>query len=244
MTGTAAYTASRDAGWRDRRGRWRCRDRRAKLPARASRWRPPSARGCENTLAVGLPERDQPRAGGNPVRHQRMQEGMHRRRKRNGMRGADEADRDGIDDRTAAGGNHSVEPVAGPGRARDLDEGAALRRGLELALARRHEGGRQFGNLAQAGRRRCADAARCACARNTRVAKAGAFAEHRGQPVAQRCGVGDVARLHRPFDAAGIGEGADRKRRRQPGHQPVQRRRLVRSHPAVRVGRRPAHLWS
>ena len=74
-----------------------------------------------------------------------------RRRKRNGMRRADEADGDGIDDRAAASGDHSVEPVAGPGRARDLDEGAALRRGLELALARGHEGGREFGDLAQAG---------------------------------------------------------------------------------------------
>ena len=52
------------------------------------------------------------------------------------MRGADQADRDGIDDRSVAGGDQLIEAVATPGRARDVDEGAALRRGLEVALAR------------------------------------------------------------------------------------------------------------
>ena len=77
-----------------------------------------------------------------------------RRRKRNRMRGADEADRDGIDDGAVARRDQPIEPVAIPGRARDLDEGAALRRGLELALARGHEGGRELGDLAQAPHRR------------------------------------------------------------------------------------------
>ena len=151
MTGTASYTASRGAGWRDRRGRWRCRDRRAKLPARASRWRPHRLRGAARMRWLSVCPSGTSRA---PAEIQfdttRMQEGVHRRRQRNGMRRADEADGDGIDDRAAASGDHVVEPVAGPGRARDLDEGAALRRGLELALARGHEGGREFGNLAQA----------------------------------------------------------------------------------------------
>ena len=78
----------------------------------------------------------------------------------------------------------SIQPVAIPGRARDVDEGAALRRGFELAFARRHEGGRQFGDLAQAGvvaRRRGAVRLR----QKHAVAKSGAIGQHRSQPVAQ-----------------------------------------------------------
>ena len=72
------------------------------------------------------------------------------------------------------------------------------------------------------------------------VAKAAAVGQHRRQPVPQRGGVADVAGFHRPFDAAGIGERADRKGRRQPGHQPVQRRRLARVHLANGRPRRAA----
>ena len=48
-------------------------------------------------------------------------------------------------------------------------------------------------------------------------------ADHDREPALERRGIGDVAGLDRPFDAAGIGEGADRIGRRQPGHQPVER---------------------
>ncbi len=66
------------------------------------------------------------------------------------MRGADQADRDGIDDGAVATRNHCIEAVAIPCRARDLDEGAALRRGFQLTLARGHEGGRKLRDVAQA----------------------------------------------------------------------------------------------
>ena len=95
-----------------------------------------------------------------------MEKCVHGRRKRNAVRGADEADRDGIDDGAVAGGNELIQPVAIPGRARDVDEGAALRRGLELALARRHEGAASSA-ISRKPRSSCEEAARCACARNT-----------------------------------------------------------------------------
>ena len=65
------------------------------------------------------------------------------------MRRADQTDRDGIDNGAAATRNHLIEFAAIPGRARDIDEGAALRRGFELAFARRHESRRQLRDIAQ-----------------------------------------------------------------------------------------------
>ena len=78
-----------------------------------------------------------------------MKERMHGGREWNFMRGADEADRDRIDDRAAAMGDHPIEAAAIPGRTRNVDEGAALRRRLELTLARGHKGGRKLGDRAQ-----------------------------------------------------------------------------------------------
>ena len=75
---------------------------------------------------------------------------MQRERQRNHMRGADEADRNGIGDRSLATGERAIETVAVPRRARDIDEGAALRQGLKVTLARGHERSCQFGNLTQA----------------------------------------------------------------------------------------------
>ena len=65
------------------------------------------------------------------------------------MRGADETNRDGIDDGSVAMRNHWLKAIAIPGRARDVDECAALRRGFELAFARRHEGRRKLGDVPQ-----------------------------------------------------------------------------------------------
>ena len=44
----------------------------------------------QHALAVGLPQGNKPRAGGNPVRRQRVQESVHGGRERNRMRGADD----------------------------------------------------------------------------------------------------------------------------------------------------------
>ncbi len=131
-----------------------------------------------------------------------------------------------------------IQPVAGPGRARDVDEGAALRRRFELALARGHEGG---GELRRSRARpavlaRIARAMRLHQEHARRRSPMPSVSIAASQSRSDGC-IGDVAGLHRPFDAAGIGKRADRKGRRQPGHQPVQRRRLLRPSAAAR---RPA----
>ena len=85
---------------------------------------------------------------------------------------------------TAASRDHAVESITGPGRTSNVDEGAALGRGFELALARRHEGGSELGNLTQHGAILCG----CGAMRLRQkhgVAEAGAITEHRAEPVAQ-----------------------------------------------------------
>ena len=239
MTGTASYTASRDEGWRDRRGRWRCRDRRAKLPARAWRSGPPRLRGLARMRWLSVCPSGTSRA---PAEIQFDTTACRKACMVGatgiGMRRADEADGDGIDDRAAASGDHPVESVARPRLSRAISMKA--RPCVVVSSWRSREGTKAAASSA-ISRNRGLILRGCGAMRLRQkhgVAKAGAVAEHRGQPVAQRCGVRDVARLHRPFDAAGIGERADRKGRRQPGHQPVQRRRLIRIHSAARVGGR------
>jgi hypothetical protein len=56
-----------------------------------------------------------------------------------------------------------------------------------------------------------------------RIAEHAALPDHGGEPGAQRLRRSDIAGLDRPFDAARIGERADRIGRRHPGHQPVER---------------------
>jgi hypothetical protein len=65
------------------------------------------------------------------------------------MRGADQTDRDGINDGAGAMINHLVKAAAIPCSARDLDKGAPLRRCLEMALTRRHESGRKLRDIPQ-----------------------------------------------------------------------------------------------
>ena len=91
-----------------------------------------------------------------------------------------------------------------------------------MPLLRRRERGGQLGHRAQ---RRVVAAGRRAVGvdEEHRVAEAAALADHHREPALQRRGIGDVAGLHRPFDAARIGECADRIGRRQPRHQPIER---------------------
>jgi hypothetical protein len=65
------------------------------------------------------------------------------------MRGANQTNRDRINDCAVAMLDHSLKAVTIPGRARDIDERASLRRCLELALARRHEGSRKLRYIPQ-----------------------------------------------------------------------------------------------
>src|SRR5207237_4306572 len=103
----------------------------------------------EYALAIGLAERNESGRRRYPVRRQRVKEGLQRGRKRNRMRGADETDRDRIDDCSLATRDDLFKAVATPCTARDLDEGPPLRRGLELPLARAHEGCCELHDVAQ-----------------------------------------------------------------------------------------------
>ena len=57
---------------------------------------------CKYALTVGLTERHQPRASGNPVRDHRVEKAMHRCGERHTMGGAHKPDGNGIDDRAVA----------------------------------------------------------------------------------------------------------------------------------------------
>ena len=98
-----------------------------------------------------MAERNEPHAGGNPVRHHGGQESMQRRRQRDAVTGAGDADRDRIGDRTVPKlramhrARHRAMPL------RDIDKGAAQRRRFKMALARRHKGGCKFGELSKTG---------------------------------------------------------------------------------------------
>ena len=176
----------------------------------------------EHALAVGLAERDEAHAGGNEVGRLSVQIGMQRRRERSRCPAQATPTATGSATGPSQTASSRVERRARPGRARGLEEGAALRGGLQVALLRRREGGGELGDRAQ--RRVVAGgAARWAWTKNT------ASQNPPPSPIitaSQRrsvVGVRDVAGLDRPFDPARIGERADRIGRRQPRHQPVER---------------------
>ncbi len=140
------------------------------------------------------------------------------------MRGADDADRDGINDRAVAGAKSSHR-----GRRNSTPTARSSMNACpcdEVSSWRSRDGTKAAASSAMSRNAAWSPdaAARCACATKHAVAKSRPVRQHRGQPLSQGCGIDDIAGFHRPFDAAGIGKRADRKRRRQPGHQPVQRR--------------------
>src|SRR3954467_1934108 len=106
------------------------------------------------------------------------------------MRRTDDTDRHRIGDGAVQDRDQALQSVAIPGAARDLDEGAALRGGLEVAFARRREGGGEFSDLAQ----RLLVGSRGGTMRMRQkhpVTEAGSL-EQRTQPILQRYGIGDV----------------------------------------------------
>ena len=104
---------------------------------------------CKQTLTVGLSQRNDAHASGYPVRCHRMEKRMNRRRDRKSMGGTDQANGQGVDDRGFASIDQPIELGVMPGRARDLDERPALRRGLEVTFARGRKGRGEFGKLGQ-----------------------------------------------------------------------------------------------
>ena len=136
----------------------------------------------KQALTDGLSQRNQARAGRYPVRRHRMQEGVKRRRERNSVRGADKTNRNRIDDGGLARGNKPIQQRVMPRGSRDLDERPALRRGLEMALARRNEGGSKLGEVRQqciiAGRRSPIDVRQ-----KDTVANPGAVRQHGSEPL-------------------------------------------------------------
>src|SRR6185437_6993304 len=76
-----------------------------------------------DALAVGLAERHQPHAGGNPIGDQRLRKGGERRLDRDAVPGGSHRHRDGISDGTVPCSLQTIERGAGPGGARRLGEG-------------------------------------------------------------------------------------------------------------------------
>src|SRR5258705_13193711 len=121
-----------------------------------------------------------------------MEKSLHGGREWDRVRGADDTDRDRIDDGSVAARDHSIQPIAIPRRARDVDKRASLRRGLQLAFARGRKGRSKLRYVPQA----CIVTRRRGPVRMRKkyaVAKSRPLPEHRRKPIAQRCGVNDIA---------------------------------------------------
>ena len=149
--------------------------RNAAPPTSIERRRERARGGCgndrlerrEQALAVGLAERNEPHAGRNQVGRDGMQIGVQRGLERDAVARRRDADRDRIGDRPVPGRRQPVERRARPGGARRLDEGAALRGRLQMALLRGRERRRKLGHRRAAPCRRPSSIARCACTKNT-----------------------------------------------------------------------------
>jgi hypothetical protein len=132
---------------------------------------------------------------------------------------AGDGDRDRQRDVAVPGREQPIERGRGPGGARGVEKGAALRRCLEMALFRGRESGRKLGDGAERSVVTSVDRAMRVREKDG-VAISAALANHDGKPASQRCCIGDVAGFDRPLDAARIGERTDGIGRRQPRHQP------------------------
>jgi len=174
-------------------------------------------------LAIGLSERHKACAGGYPVRDNRVKKRVNGRRERYAMRCADKADRDRIDNGSFTRCDQPIQRFGIPRGSRYLDKRPALGRGFKMTLARGHKSRSKPGGFRKQGtiasRRGAVDVHQ-----KDRIANSGAVHQHRRQPLPQRCRVRDVAGFYRPLDTTGIRERPDRKRRREPCHQPVEAR--------------------
>ena len=136
-TGTAACIASRAACWRCRRERLRRRRRRAKSSsARTAVAATTGFERREHTLPVGLPERNEPHAGGDHVGGDRVQIGVQRRLERDAVAGGGDADRDRIGDRSIPRRGSRSSAAHGQAARVASTKARALRRRLEMPLLR------------------------------------------------------------------------------------------------------------
>ena len=164
----------------------------------------------EDALAIALAKWNETGGGGDPVRNHCVKESVKGHLQRNRMRGAEDPYGHGINHHPAAGCDQPIKRGTIPGGAGYLDKRATLRRRFKLALARRHEGISQFRKLTKCCRITASRGA-MGMRQKHRIAKSRTQRDRRVEPILERLGIADVARLHGPFDAAGIRERPDRK---------------------------------
>ena len=155
-----------------------------------------------------------------------VQESVQRRHERDAVAGAGRRDRDRIGERAVPRSRRAGRAPAHGQAARVIcDEGLRPARWFPgSAPCSRQAPAASSATAAERLIVAAAPTARCAWAEDHGVAEHAAVADHGREPAAQRVGIADIAGLDRPFDAAGIGERADRIGRRQPGHQPIELR--------------------
>ena len=126
---------------------------------------------------------------------------------------------DGADgDAIGAVFRQTIQHLRGPGRRR-FQEGGALQHGLGMALARAGQGLGECGNFVKIA---AAAGTPPGFGEQHRVVPARAHLDQRLQPGREVLPVGYQAVMHGAFEPMAVGKAADRKGRRQPGHQPQQ----------------------
>ena len=215
--------ASHAACWRDRRGTPRCRGRRAWRSAPGRRSRDDRLQRGQHALAVGLPERNEPHAGGDEIREPAPAD-RHAAPASSGMPWPAPV----MPTATVA---RPARPSIAQQRSSAAQVQAALivsRKARPCAIVSRWRSFEGEKAAASSATSRSAASsppaiARWACTKNTRRKTRCPRRSSPSSQRSQRHGIGDVARFDRPFHAAGIRESADRKGRRKPRHQPVER---------------------
>ncbi|MCY1245334.1 hypothetical protein D9M72_584800 [compost metagenome] len=106
---------------------------------------------------------------------------------------------------------------------RGSKKGLALQQGFHVPLAARRHRFRKRDDGCKS--QRIIEGA-IGLAEQHRVIPAGSVAKQRLQPPPQAFGIADMTIVNRLLQSVRIGEGADRKGRRQPGHEAKQRLRV------------------
>ena len=199
---------------------------RRRLSARAAVAATTGSSAASSALTIGLAERNEPHAGRNQVRRHGMQIGLQRRLQPR-CRGRPPSRRPRSDTRPA---RPRLAPACRAPR-RAMRRASPRRRRVPCAVVSRwrsFDGANAAASSATsrkaavvaAATPRDAHARRTPHRRNRRLR----VSDDASASACSVCRILDVAGLDRPLDAAGIRECADRIGRRQPRHQPVERR--------------------